>query len=192
MWLEDLVEELKKEGHAEGAAYWAIDDCLQRGWLRLAWVERTGGMPGELPVNRKGNYVHPTEELWANWLREQQVTQLLSQLSSETGQKPPPPVPPVGEDHPDGPEGGCWLWWQGRRHDIPKGVVYRLIDYMWGRDYANYDDLDGPVFEEGFLPGTLRGRVSEANKVLERIRIPWILETNATNRFLTKKLHPIN
>jgi hypothetical protein len=87
---------------------------------------------------------------------------------------------------PDGVEGGCWLWWQGRRHDIPKGVTYRLIAFMWDRDSSCYDDLEGPVFEDALMPDSLRARVSEANKVLRRVGILWRLKTDSTSRTLTK------
>jgi hypothetical protein len=94
----------------------------------------------------------------------------------------------VVNENADGPEAGCWLRWKNQRHDVPKGVVYRLIEYMWKRDSASYDELDGPVFEGGdVLPSTVRGRVSDVNKVLKKIGIPWKLKTDATSRHLTKK-----
>jgi hypothetical protein len=89
--------------------------------------------------------------------------------------------------HPDGPEAGCWLWWKNKRHDIPKGVVYRLVEYMWGRESASYDDLDGPVFEQSFQPGTLRGRCCEANKVLKKVGVPWRLCPDSEARQVTKQ-----
>jgi hypothetical protein len=90
---------------------------------------------------------------------------------------------------PDGVEGGCWVHWAGKRHDVPKGVVYRLIEFMWGRDSAHYDDLDGPVFEDAIQPDSLRARVSETNKILAKIGLPWRLKTDANSRFLTKRLN---
>jgi hypothetical protein len=106
-----------------------------------------------------------------------------------------PPPGPWGQGErqllrPNGVEGGCWLWWQGKRHDIPKGVVYRLIAHMWDRDFAPYDNLEGPVFEETVIPDSLRARVSDTNRVLKKIGIPWLLKTDATSRILTK--HPAN
>jgi len=89
--------------------------------------------------------------------------------------------------HPDGPEGGCWLWWANKRYDVPKGVVYRLLAFMWGRTSASYDTLDHDVFETGFLPATLRARTSEVNKVLEKADVPWRLKPDSVNRFLTKQ-----
>jgi hypothetical protein len=89
------------------------------------------------------------------------------------------------EPHPDGPEGGRWLWWGNRRHDIPQGNVYRMIAYMWGRDSASYDDLIGPVFDNPVEPKTIR---SYANKVKNALPpgFPWRLSTDAVNRQLTK------
>jgi len=89
--------------------------------------------------------------------------------------------------HPDGLEGGRWLWWQGDRYDVPKGIVYQLLEFMWGRDSANYDSLFGPVFDHDVAPESLRARFYDANKVLRRIGIPWDLSADSVNRFLTKK-----
>ena len=52
----------------------------------------------------------------------------------------------------DGTEAGCWLWWKGKRHDVPKGVVYRLLEYFWNRDSAGYDELNISVFDSSVQP----------------------------------------
>jgi hypothetical protein len=87
----------------------------------------------------------------------------------------------------DGPAGGCWLWWSGRRHDVPKGNVYRLLDYMWDRDHAGYDDLVGPVFDASILPQTIRSLSGKANSVLKKVGIAWRLEPDSVTRHLTKQ-----
>ena len=87
----------------------------------------------------------------------------------------------------DGPEGGCWLWWEGQRHLIPKDVVFRLIDFMWNRDSARYDALKGPVFEEEVLTQTISARTSQVNKKLQKIGIPWTLTSDARTRHITKR-----
>jgi hypothetical protein len=90
--------------------------------------------------------------------------------------------------HPDGPDGGCWLWWQGTKHDIPKGVVYRLLAFMWEKDQANYETLERHVFDLEVKEGTIRARASDVNKkVLEPIGVPWRLSADSSNRYLTKK-----
>ncbi|MFO0824466.1 MAG: hypothetical protein U0792_15340 [Gemmataceae bacterium] len=100
--------------------------------------------------------------------------------------KPPPP-PPGGSSHPDGPDGGRWVWWKGKRHDVPKGVVFRLIEYMWGRDSAPYATLmDEIVWDSNVAPQTVRARVSEANNNLKRIGIPWKLTADTVSRHVTK------
>jgi hypothetical protein len=59
---------------------------------------------------------------------------------------------------------------------------------MWDRDSAEYDSLEGPVFEDGaVLPATMRARASEANQVLRKIGIPWKLKPDANARILTKQ-----
>jgi hypothetical protein len=88
---------------------------------------------------------------------------------------------------PNGLEGGRWLWWDNQCHPIPKGTVYRLIEYMWSRDSASYAALeDGGVFESSVAPGTVR---SYANKVKNALPsgFPWQLSADAVGRRLTKK-----
>jgi hypothetical protein len=87
----------------------------------------------------------------------------------------------------DGPEGGCWLWWQGVRHDIAKGNVYKLVAFMWNRELASYDALVGPVFDSDMAPQTVRSYANKVNKDLKRIGIPWRLSTNSVTRHIIKK-----
>ena len=90
------------------------------------------------------------------------------------------------EPHPDGPEGGCWVWWGGDRHEVPAKNVYRLIAYFWNRTCASYDDLVGPVFEEDVEYQTIRSYVSRTNAVLREIKIPWGLSADSRGQFVTK------
>jgi hypothetical protein len=99
--------------------------------------------------------------------------------SSQVAEDPPP--------HPDGPEGGCWLWWQGKRRDMPKGNVYKLVAYMWSRDSATYDELVGPVFDSAVMPQTVRSYVNKANNALRPIRVPWRLSTDSVTLNIIKK-----
>jgi hypothetical protein len=90
------------------------------------------------------------------------------------------------EPHPDGVEGGCWLWWKNKRHPVPRGVVYRLFDHMWDRDSASYEDLeDAGVFESAVAPQTVRSYANKAKNALPS-RFPWRLKTDSTARQLTK------
>lgn len=99
------------------------------------------------------------------------------------------PVPPVDENNgsrPDGLEGGRWLWWRNEKHDVSKGVVYRLLAYMWNRDSARYDDLeDAKVFDSAVAPQTIRSYANKANKALPS-GFPWRLSTDSSSRCLTK------
>jgi hypothetical protein len=99
---------------------------------------------------------------------------------------PAKPETIISPQRNDGPEGGSWVHWQGKRHDVPKGVVYRLITHMWTRQMAYYSSLDGPVFEGAVLPNTMRARACEVNKVLNKIGIPWRLRADAIGKVLTK------
>jgi hypothetical protein len=94
------------------------------------------------------------------------------------------PVPP------DGPEGGCWVWWRGKRYPIPKGGVYRMADYFWHRASASFDELEGPVFDGPFFPQTVRSLANKLHNVLHPIGVPWRLSINSTTRHVTKQPRP--
>jgi hypothetical protein len=163
-------------------------------WM-AAYALKLGNVPPWRGEPQSGPEAIEALNALADWCRRQ--------ISGPTGDRSPAPPPPEdvprvvlrGRDEgphlppgkkPNGVEGGCWLWWEGNRHDIPKGVVYRLIDHMWDRDTALYDNLEGPVFEDAIQPDSLRARVSETNKVLKKIGVPWRLKTDSTSRTLTK------
>jgi hypothetical protein len=88
--------------------------------------------------------------------------------------------------HADGLEGGRWLWWENVRHDVPKGTVYRLLEFMWNRDSARYGALNAArVFDSEPSPQTIRSYTNKANNALPP-GFPWKLSTDATNRQMTK------
>jgi len=90
------------------------------------------------------------------------------------------------KQHPDGPEGGRWVWWKDKRHDVPEGNVYRMIEFMWDRDFASYDVLIGPVFENPIEPQTIRSCANRVKVALLPTGVPWCLKTDSMNRFITK------
>lgn len=90
----------------------------------------------------------------------------------------------------DGPYGGDSLWWHGKRHEIPKGVIYRLISHMWGQESASHDELfdaDPPVFNDDVAPHTIASKASEASKWLVKFGVPWRLSSSSVSRMVTKK-----
>jgi hypothetical protein len=89
--------------------------------------------------------------------------------------------------HADGPEGGRWVWWNNKRHEVPQGNVYRMIAYMWVRDSATFDDLVGPVFDDPVEPQTIRSCANKVKNALLPTGVPWRLKTDAVSRFITKK-----
>jgi sugar/nucleoside kinase (ribokinase family)/ubiquinone/menaquinone biosynthesis C-methylase UbiE len=99
------------------------------------------------------------------------------------------------QKHADGPEGGCWLRWENQLHQIPKGRIYRLLEYMWSREWARYDDLYDPpyrpVYDDPVVPQTIRSDASELYKYLKRIGIPWRLACNVRSKHITKQPWPI-
>jgi hypothetical protein len=184
-----LVSELGAEdGGAPLSAEWRVKlDVL---WHEARSAKRPGGEPlPDWPIE---------EESWAD--AERHARELLDFITRQrAGASPPdpiePPPPPCWSDgvktkrHADGPEGGCWVWWEGVRHDVPKGVIYRIIDFMWNRSSAHYDDVMGqgtPIWDDPVMPSTVRSKLCEANAVLRDIGIPWRLKANATSRHITK------
>ncbi|WP_162673141.1 hypothetical protein [Gemmata massiliana] len=88
----------------------------------------------------------------------------------------------------EGPEGGRWLWWNGKRHDVPLGSVYRLIEHMWNHEFAKYDELmDGTVFDASVDSKTLGNKASEASAILRSIGVPWRLSVDSRDRVVTKQ-----
>jgi hypothetical protein len=112
---------------------------------------------------------------------------LLAEAGVQTGRdEAAPGQQRAAEPHPDGLEGGRWLWWGNKRHDIPQGIVYRLLAHMWDRDSASYDALqDAGVLETAVQPQTIRSYANKANNALPP-RFPWRLSTDSNNRQLTK------
>lgn len=106
------------------------------------------------------------------------VEQAIGQVSTQTVGGP--------SQRADGPAGGRWLWWKNVQYKVPGGVVYRLLDYMWDRDSAHYDDLvDDHVFNTSVAPQTIRSYANKTNNELPA-GFPWRLSTDSDNRQLTK------
>jgi hypothetical protein len=153
-----------------------------------------GGVPAWPGEPQTGPDAFAALDALACWCRLQ-----IARSSAVLVQVPPPtnledggraenlPEPTTQERlHPDGPEGGRWIWWQNKRYDVPKGNVYRIIAYMWNRDSASYDELENAtVFESSVAPQTVRSYANKVNNALPP-GIPWRLSANSTNRQLTK------
>jgi hypothetical protein len=161
----------------------------------LAWIKQTWVGYNTMPPRGKQLWFRvlrlshrrsaPADSLkrWANWLVENIAA--FSRTPGDAPHLPSDTSPKQKEPPPDGPEGGRWLWWKNKRCDIPKGNVYKLLEFMWDRDSASYDNLIGPVFADPVEPQTIR---SYANKLKNALPsgFPWRLSTNAVNRQLTK------
>jgi hypothetical protein len=84
-----------------------------------------------------------TYDCWYTFLAEYKNARAVS---------PSPAVSPPGVDvedtpHADGPEPPYWFWWQAKRVRIGRGKSRRpwqLLDYMWGRSHATFQELCGP------------------------------------------------
>jgi hypothetical protein len=89
----------------------------------------------------------------------------------------------------DGPAGDRYLRYQGREFDIPQGVIYRLIKYMWppSRERATQQELvHAEVLEAVLPPKSIRARASEAGKALGMAGVPWRLSTAEGGDILEK------
>jgi hypothetical protein len=93
----------------------------------------------------------------------------------------------TNEPHVNGLEGGRWLWWENAKHDIPRGTIYRLLDFMWGRTSASYAALEEAVFESSVEPQTVRSYANKANNALPS-GFPWRLSVDSTSRQISKIL----
>jgi hypothetical protein len=91
--------------------------------------------------------------------------------------------------HPDGPEGGRWIWWNNVRYPIAKGKGYQLVEFMWGRESARLNDLIGPdlVWEDGVEDSAIKSCISRANVWLRGIPLPWELTFDSTSDHVRKK-----
>jgi hypothetical protein len=125
-----------------------------------------------------------------HWFRLQlrRFQEVLARGNTPTADEPSQ-APAKGQTpvtHPDGPDGGRWVWWGNKRYDVPQGVVYRMIEFMWTRDRASYDLLeDEEVFESTVAPQTVRSSVNKVNNALPS-GFPWRLSADSVSRRLTK------
>lgn len=128
-------------------------------------------------------------ELWPIWHELKPRLEALSDLlqfrsvSAAKGSKD------YASEHqePDGPEGGRFVLWQGKRHEIERGNVYRLLAFMWKRLTATYDDLNDLVFDTPHSDNSIRADIRKVNRKLETIGIPWRLSANAKERCIVKE-----
>jgi hypothetical protein len=90
---------------------------------------------------------------------------------------------------PDGPEGGQWLWYGGKQHPIERGVTYLILEYMWSRDAARFEELMGDggfVWEESRGGGAVSTAICRVNKGLPP-GVPWRLRSSGKTRFVRKE-----
>jgi hypothetical protein len=154
----------------------------------------------EDPYDAEAEWIDESREI-----REEDALRLLAEFgfgpshpaattttTESSPENPPQPTPPGNlpeePSGPDGPHGGRWVRWKGQNHDVPQGVIYRLIAHMWDKESDTYEELMGvdKPFPSDISPHSIRGRASEAGLWLDKIGIPWQLSTNQKDRLLTK------
>lgn len=90
--------------------------------------------------------------------------------------------------HPDGPEGGRMLWWNGKSHKFPKGQRYDILAFMWGCDYAPFGEIIDYAFKGSVSNSTMTTAVNRVNDALRGIPdFPRKLATDCVNRFVSWK-----
>ncbi len=90
---------------------------------------------------------------------------------------------PAGQQ-PDGPEGGCRVWFQGKFVEVT-GRVYQVIHFFWGRDSATFDALFDAVGESVQCP-TVHTWANRVNTVLQPLGLVWKLKVDSTTRWVRK------
>jgi hypothetical protein len=89
--------------------------------------------------------------------------------------------------HPDGPEDGRWLWWDGEHYPIPEGQAYRIVDFMWHRETASFYHLIRKTFKSSGSNEAVSTAVNRVNNALRGIPgFPWKLTTSGVNRMIKK------
>jgi hypothetical protein len=98
-----------------------------------------------------------------------------------------PDVPPA-----PGPSGlqGAERQRQTILSKLSKGNVRELVEYMWDKDQATYEKLEGPVFDGPVLPQTVRALTSEASKQLKKAGVGWRLKACSRSGLVTKEFGP--
>ena len=144
---------------------------------RVVALERAADCLGNLAATEKAKIDHYIAE---------------KSLQTEKTSPPSKYTAPGGADQQseeppaDGLEGGRWLRWKNMRYRVPRGVVYRLLDYMWARNSACYDDLiDHEVFDSVVAPQAVRSYANKVNTALPS-DFPWRLSADSESRQLTK------
>ena len=75
----------------------------------------------------------------------------------------------------------------GKVELIPRGRVYKLLEFMWDRDVASYDDLIAVVLESEAPPQTIRSLLSRTNVTLRVIAETWTLHADSRSLVVRKR-----
>jgi len=87
--------------------------------------------------------------------------------------------PPAG-----GPEGGCRVRYGENVVEV-EGRIYAVIEFIWRREFVQFDDLKSAVNEDA-QDGTVHTWISRANLTLAPLNLPWRLEADGVNRMVRK------
>ena len=75
----------------------------------------------------------------------------------------------------------------GKVELIPRGRVYKLLEYMWDRDVASYDDIIADVLDAEAPPQTIRSLLSRTNVTLRVIAETWTLHADSRSLVVRKR-----
>src|SRR5262249_15601223 len=83
------------------------------------------------------------------------------------------PQPAGNQPHDDGPEDPGYLWWNGRRPNVPP-IPYRLLKCVWGRDAVPVEEVVQGTWGEGDATDTqIKSALYHLNEVLLAAKIPF-------------------
>jgi hypothetical protein len=95
-------------------------------------------------------------------------------------------TPSEGGPRPtDGPEAGVRVWYRGQSVDV-SGRTYAVINFMWAREWANFEDLRKGVNAEAG-DDTVHTWICRANTRLAPLPLPWKLAADGVNRVVRKE-----
>ena len=94
---------------------------------------------------------------------------------------------------PDGPAGdGAIVWYGGKSVALPP-TLYRVAEFMWGREWAAFDALAEYVNEnrsvEVLTDAAFSTWANRVNNALRPLSLPWRLSINRSSRRVVKAVN---
>ncbi len=203
--LQKCADSLTRDGTQHQSRFEKTARLVEReiGYLKTVLNRQINPKPPKSATKKKPiSYAAQMHRGWQE-SKKGEVVDTAKALVPEDATKPAPeqtgPISRVVEENSfkDGLAGGRYLTWNNKTYDVPAGIVYRLLRFMWNRNSALYSDLtatdpDESVFDSEPGHKTVTNRVSEANWYLKLAKVPWSLQANSRSREIAKKRRKVN